>query len=312
MRDGVRLAADVFLPRGTGRWPTLLLRTPYSRKAPGVRSYRFFAQRGYAVLIRTCVAGTLRRACLGQHSSKGRMRTTQSTGFQSNLGRTAESRWRAAPMWEWSSGGQPFKTIRTYSRYRLRSPEMTSTSTGSIRRAERSRLDTGYYGSRKTSRPPTQVRPLFGSYIHHLPLRTADLAAIGSPLPLWRTALEHPSYDAYWKSCSIRERLNRIKVPVLSFGGWFDNYVESDLDAFSRLSSQRRPIETWVGPWAHNPGLKFPNRRLRTSGANWHTPEATRLVRSAGKKTPQSDRKQTSCAPRAHLCHGTERVAGRT
>jgi putative CocE/NonD family hydrolase len=47
---------------------------------------------------------------------------------------------------------------------------------------------------------------------------------------------------------------------VLSLGGWFDNYAESDLDAFSRLSKQNRTIETWIGPWAHNPGWKFPTR----------------------------------------------------
>ncbi len=51
MRDGVRLAADLFLPTGTARLPTLLLCTPYGRKSPGVRSYRSFAHRGYAVLI---------------------------------------------------------------------------------------------------------------------------------------------------------------------------------------------------------------------------------------------------------------------
>jgi putative CocE/NonD family hydrolase len=93
-----------------------------------------------------------------------------------------------------------------------------------------------------------------------LPLRTADIAALGMPLPLWRTALDHPSYDAYWKTLSVRERLSRIRVPVLSIGGWYDNYVQSDLDAFSRLSSRGGAIETWIGPWAHNPGLKFPTR----------------------------------------------------
>ena len=33
MRDGVHLAADVFRPPGNGRWPALLVRTPYNRKA---------------------------------------------------------------------------------------------------------------------------------------------------------------------------------------------------------------------------------------------------------------------------------------
>src|SRR5690242_2856572 len=51
MRDGVHLVADVFLPRATGRWPTVLFRTPYGRKGPSAKSYRGFLQRGYAVVI---------------------------------------------------------------------------------------------------------------------------------------------------------------------------------------------------------------------------------------------------------------------
>src|SRR5207245_2588537 len=51
MGDGVHLAADVFLPGSSGRWPTVLVRTPYSRKSPASQSYRYFARRGYAVVI---------------------------------------------------------------------------------------------------------------------------------------------------------------------------------------------------------------------------------------------------------------------
>jgi putative CocE/NonD family hydrolase len=108
--------------------------------------------------------------------------------------------------------------------------------------------------------PPAQVRPIFSGYIWHLPERTADVAAMGIVLPQWRTALDHPSYDNYWKGFSVRQQLDRVNIPVLSLGGWFDNYAESDLDAFARLSKRHDNIETWIGPWAHNPGLKFPTR----------------------------------------------------
>ena len=33
MRDGVTLRADVYHPAGEGRWPTLVLRTPYSKSS---------------------------------------------------------------------------------------------------------------------------------------------------------------------------------------------------------------------------------------------------------------------------------------
>ena len=108
--------------------------------------------------------------------------------------------------------------------------------------------------------PPSHVRPLFASYIGHLPLRTADVQAAGTALPRWREALLHPSYDNFWKTFSVRDKLGRITVPVLSLGGWFDTYAASDLHAFSRLAQQGVPVETWIGPWAHNPGWVFPTR----------------------------------------------------
>ena len=33
MRDGVKLAADVYLPEGDGPWPAVVTRTPYNRKS---------------------------------------------------------------------------------------------------------------------------------------------------------------------------------------------------------------------------------------------------------------------------------------
>jgi putative CocE/NonD family hydrolase len=108
--------------------------------------------------------------------------------------------------------------------------------------------------------PPSHVRPLFQSYIGHLPLRTADLPAIGQVLPTWRLALAHPSRDAFWKKLSIREQIGKISVPVLSFGGWFDEYAPSDLDAFSRLAKRGEQVEAWIGPWSHDPGWRFPTR----------------------------------------------------
>ena len=36
MRDGVRLAADVYLPTGTPPWPVILTRTPYNRQTDAV------------------------------------------------------------------------------------------------------------------------------------------------------------------------------------------------------------------------------------------------------------------------------------
>jgi putative CocE/NonD family hydrolase len=52
MRDGVFLRADVHHPSGSGRFPTLVYRTPYGRKhAEGNDVVRAALARGYAVLL---------------------------------------------------------------------------------------------------------------------------------------------------------------------------------------------------------------------------------------------------------------------
>ena len=59
-RDGTKLAADVYLPaKGkepvSGKHPTLLIRTPYGKDRAGdVDPAKWFASRGYAVVINDC------------------------------------------------------------------------------------------------------------------------------------------------------------------------------------------------------------------------------------------------------------------
>ena len=54
LRDGVRLAADVYRPVGGGRWPVLLQRTAYGKNgqtAGGMLNVIRAAEDGYAVVV---------------------------------------------------------------------------------------------------------------------------------------------------------------------------------------------------------------------------------------------------------------------
>ncbi|MGH2397402.1 MAG: CocE/NonD family hydrolase [bacterium] len=50
MRDGVELAADLYLPEGAGPFPTMVRKTPYAREGRASDG-QFYAAHGYAVLI---------------------------------------------------------------------------------------------------------------------------------------------------------------------------------------------------------------------------------------------------------------------
>ncbi len=107
----------------------------------------------------------------------------------------------------------------------------------------------------------------FQDYVNHLPLRTADRAATHQTLSLFQTILAHPTYDAFWKELSIREKIDQIRVPVFAVGGWYDNYVEGDLEAFAALEklSSKPDLKhrILIGPWAHNMSIPFAGSQFR-------------------------------------------------
>jgi uncharacterized protein len=68
MRDGVRLATDLYLPAREGEplpgpWPALLARTPYDKGDRPAVSAEFFARHGYLVAVQDC---------RGRYKSEGR------------------------------------------------------------------------------------------------------------------------------------------------------------------------------------------------------------------------------------------------
>ena len=49
MRDGAKLMVDIFRPKAEGRFPAVLLQTPYNKSGQATRAKKF-AARGYAVV----------------------------------------------------------------------------------------------------------------------------------------------------------------------------------------------------------------------------------------------------------------------
>lgn len=56
----------------------------------------------------------------------------------------------------------------------------------------------------------------------------------------------HQTRDAYWKHGSICEDYSRVQVPVLSIGGWADNYMNTCAALVENVGAK-----AIVGPWVH-------------------------------------------------------------
>jgi putative CocE/NonD family hydrolase len=256
MRDGTRLSANVFLPSDRGRAPAILERTPYGKGADITVNYQAFVDRGYAV-----VAQDVR----GRYESEGVFDplTQEPSDGDDTLTWIARQPWcdgkigmmggsyRGIVQWDAATRNNPhlkaiFPVVSGWDDYRDR-----FYSTGGAMKlgnrlewmAENLKV-AGYH-------------PDFASYVLHLPLRTADVAATGRLTAMYRKAMDHPAFDSFWRAISIRERIQEIRVPVYSVGGWYDNYVESDLEAFAALRKISGVNRLLVGPWPHNMSYKF-------------------------------------------------------
>ena len=70
----------------------------------------------------------------------------------------------------------------------------------------------------------------------------------------------HQARDDYWKHGSVCEDYARMTVPVLSVGGWADNYMNT-VDALVR--NVPAPVKGIVGPWVHQyPHTAVPAPRI--------------------------------------------------
>lgn len=85
------------------------------------------------------------------------------------------------------------------------------------------------------------------------PYRELDVLD-GTPNPVWRRWLDHPTYDRYWQRMTASEGdFANISIPVLSTTGYFDGCLISALHYFNAHTAQRPGARHYflVGPYDH-------------------------------------------------------------
>jgi len=256
MRDGVHLAANVFLPADNTRFPVILERTPYGKAASPGPSYQSFLDRGYAVVLEDV---------RGRYESEGVFRpfTQESNDGDDTLN------WIAAQAW--SNGkigmiGGSYRGIVQWKAALLNNPHLKAifpVVAGDDEYRDRfysaggaMKLGHRLEWMAENLKAPG-YHPDFTRYTLHLPLRTADVAATGWVSGMFQQVLEHPAYDSFWKGISTRDQIAKVHVPVFSVGGWYDNFAESDLDGYAALSKSSNVNRVIIGPWPHNMSIPF-------------------------------------------------------
>lgn len=265
MRDGVLLAMDLLRPDAEGRFPVILVRTPYNkvayRSSPSAPFQEELARRGYIVAVQDC---------RGRFNSDGVFdpyRQEHADGFD-----TIE--WLAAQ--EWCDGnigmmgrsyvGQTQWFAASHAPKALKAIVPTASPPG------HPFLNEPFYGGAMILATPEwifsmgrrseQLVGLKGLYTRDQPyfdiLPLSRMAeAFGSSSPYWNEWLSHPIYDAYWQSHSYEEHWPRMTVPALNITGWWDmNFLGAPrnfrgMRGAAATPAAREGQRLVIGPWPH-------------------------------------------------------------
>lgn len=71
---------------------------------------------------------------------------------------------------------------------------------------------------------------------------------------IWNEYLQHDTYDDYWQARNIRRHLNKISIPTLVVGGWFDaEDLFGALNTYKTIEKGNNQNNTRLvmGPWTH-------------------------------------------------------------
>lgn len=95
---------------------------------------------------------------------------------------------------------------------------------------------------------------MYDFYLGMGPLANADARYLKGSNPLWNDAVQHDTYDAYWKARALAPHLRNIHCAVLTVGGWFDaEDLAGPLRTYHAVGENNpgTPNKIVEGPWVH-------------------------------------------------------------
>jgi hypothetical protein len=245
MRDGVTLRADIYRPKADGKFPVLLVRTPYDKTNESSFGMKG-AARGYVVV---------EQDVRGRFASDGDwyvFKNESQDGYD-----TVE--WAAALPYSNGKVGmfggsyvgatQYLAAIAKPPHLAGICPTVTASNYHDGWTYEGGAFEQWFNESWSTGLASNTMRRRVERVEHSnalegtktLPL--ANFAVLDAPsaegiAPYFKDWLAHPDYDSYWKQWSIEDHYADIQVPVLSFAAWYDIFLGGSLRNYSRLKTE--------------------------------------------------------------------------
>lgn len=276
MRDGVKLATEVYLPAASpGRYPVILTRSPYNRRLTVAGSncdhkqLMEFARQGYVAL---------NQDVRGRYRSEGifdPFRQEKDDGFDA-------VEWAAVQ--PWSNGkvgifGGSYVGVTSWQAAAAAPPHLV-TAVGSItasdyhdnwayvngafdlhlnlgwtvnflaadsyiRTLEGSGLSIEEMDRRAARSLADAQRDLLTDWVWTLPLKS--FSKLKTVAPYYSDWINHPDYDHYWDKASLEHQYAKISIPTLSYGGWYDVFAVGTVRNFAGMRANGASPEAREG-----------------------------------------------------------------
>jgi uncharacterized protein len=269
MPDGVRLAADLYLPSGGAageRFPVLLEYLPYRKTEARARNwalYSYFVRRGY-VVARVDIRGT--------GDSEGRLIAYEYTDQEQEDGEAVID-WLSKQAWSTGKVGMfgiswgGFNSIHMA----MRNPPALGAiiavdATDDLYQDDVHFMDgVLHLDSWEMSQDLDNARPGAPDYV----IDEAYFRDRFDTQPWMMTYKRQQRDGPFWDRTALKARYDSIRVPTFVIGGWYDGYRDSVPRMLEHLKA---PIKAIVGPWAHSlphDGYPKPQMEWRHEAVRW-------------------------------------------
>jgi len=272
MRDGVETSADIYRPDAEGKFPAIIIRTPYDNSRDKENG-PFFAKRGYVYITQDV---------RGRGDSDGRfypLISEAQDGYDTHEW-IGQQEWCSGKIG--SFGGSYLGWTQVYAAtmksryYTAMIPQVTPPDPFLNFPVQNGVL---FLTSLEwvvmidgKSMQDISVIDWMNIY-KQFPLITLD-NKVGRNSPFWKDWVAHYTWDEYWDDQSYQEKLWKTDIPAIHMSGWYDDDLIGNLMNFTNMYNHAKSVgkekyqKMIVGPWPHG------FNRLRKLGDFDYGPDA--------------------------------------
>jgi len=274
MPDGVKLLADRYRPPGDEPLPVVLIRTPYGRGGPlGKLFGPTFARRGLQVVMQS-VRGTF-----GSGGEFWPFQQEKDDGLATVAwlreqpwcdGRIAMAGASYLGHTQWAIAPYVEPPLEAMCLGITASEFVTSFYPGGVLGLDNMLSWSALIGTQENrfaAVPNPRKQKRIRLAMSHLPVRTADVAAIGKSVRFLGDVTGNAESAEFWAPTDHSKTVADLTTPTSMVTGWYDLFLPAQLRDFKALAAAGRQTRITIGPWSHGEPASF--KPMISDQASW-------------------------------------------